>query len=182
LIEVDYEEKFFVEILDFFRLGLNLSILSKDDIIEWADGHLLKNTLLAQKDVLIELSLSQNTSKKELSMFLGEIVGIKSTVLGSRLLLGKLYEINDLEKIALILDGFIQLMTLNEEHGLIEDIDFYFDKNSQLWGMEEELIDKYQEKAKLFFSFYREYRIENLNQIKEIDEKLSKKLFDFESF
>lgn len=179
---MDGEEKFFVEILDFFRLGLNLSVLSKNEIIEWADGHLLKNTLLAQNDVLIELSLSQNTSNKELSMFLGEIIGIKSTVLGSRLLLGKLYELDDLKKITPVLDEFIQLMTLHEEDELIEDIDFYFDRNSQLWGMEEELIEEYQKKAKRFFSLYQHYKIKNLNQIKEIDEKLSKELVDFDSF
>ena len=53
--------------LDFFRLGLYTGLVDKASLLAWADAQLMNNQYMEQQVELVELSLAQPYSEKEVT-------------------------------------------------------------------------------------------------------------------
>ncbi|MGH1338076.1 MAG: hypothetical protein ACRBFS_18285 [Aureispira sp.] len=165
---------------DFFRLGLLLSVVKKTEIINWADDQLLTENWMKYSATLAELSLSQEISEKELIALLTTIIGSPtSTLTGSRLLLGRLYALQDLKNTISKLKRFIPLMRLSEkEEEKIKQIYFHFNADYHLSPMTLDCIQQAQKDALLFLQNYQDYTFQNLQQLTVIEQKLTLKLLN----
>lgn len=173
------EEIFFEEILDYFRLGLKLDVVCKKEIIAWADRHLLNDRLKDRQHVLVELSLVQKQSVKTVSAFISSLIGIESTILGCRLLLGRLGSIKAIEKVIPSLDRMLERMPLFEiELEKIGLICFDFDVDQLYYYFSEKEFELAKTRAADFFQLYNEYNIEHLDKLEEKEKKLLNNLYN----
>ena len=177
------KETLFFYHLDFFRLGLLLSVVKKTELINWADNQLVAENWGAYNDILADLSLCQETSEKELAALLTTLIGTPcSTIIGSRLLLGRIYALYDLKQTTTYLENFISLMTLSEEEKEeVEEIYFQFNFDSHCYPMTVENIQQAQENALDFLQLYQDYTLQNLEQLATIEAALMSKLLNFPS-
>lgn len=172
------EEIYFDEILDYFRLGLRLGVVSKKEMIAWVDKHLLNDTLKERQHILVELSLVQKDSIKTISAFISDVIGIKSTLLGCRLLLGRLGRAKNIEELIPKLGCVLETMPLFEiEIEQMEIICFDFDADQLYFSFSEEDFEVAKVKAVRFFQLYDEYKIKNLHELEEKEKKLLDHLY-----
>lgn len=166
----------FKSTLDFFRIGLKLAVLEKEEIAQWADSCLLNNCYLEQQHIIAELALVKEKSTKELSAFISGVIGIETTILGNRLFLSRLYQIADLEKIMPTLKGFIKLMNLPElEEEAVRNL--YYEPNFgiPIYPSTQEEILETQKKAIHYLKIYADFRLEKLAQLELIEKAFQKK-------
>jgi hypothetical protein len=164
-------------ILDFFRQGLRLSIVSKEEIIKWADFHLLNNTLKDYIDILVELSLSKSKTKSEITALISENIGTESTTLGSRFSLGKLFKLNNKENTLSKLGQLIEFMKLSEiEENFIEDLYYDYEYKKSLPYSNQKEFPEEEIEALKFLKNYENFNIDNINQYEDLEKKLFEQL------
>lgn len=173
----------FTYTLDFFRLGLNLTVLKKSSLIQWADQHLMDNTWPDYNHLLVDFSLCQANSVKETTALISEVIGQASTRTGGRLFLGHLYRQQDLQSTTHALGYFLPLMALSsEEEEKVEEIYFNFKFDSHFYPMQEEDIQRAQKEALAFLSLYERYTLDNLAHLALIEQYFALKLEHFLSY
>ncbi|MFK7799386.1 MAG: hypothetical protein AB8E82_18185 [Aureispira sp.] len=163
----------FLYTLDFFRFGLLLSVVTQQEISVWADTQLLANHYWHQDAPLADLSLCQQSSRKELAAWISTIIGQEKTITGSRLLLGRLYQLQDLSTITPKLGLFIPIMYLShQEEELVEEIQFNCNFDNHFYPMTNAEKQVVQKNALDFLGCYQAYQLAQLEQLPMLDKNL----------
>ncbi len=163
--------------LEVFSIALSNGLMSKSEVIKWADNILLET---AHPDhLIIELSLLENKNTNEIiSTLNGYLKGIKHKISG-RIVLGMLYKLYNDKQISFkkVLDTIGWLFwngNLSQEE---ENIMEFFDLSYEL--VEDGILDSVEdvkEEVLPFLEMYKDFDLDNQSNWERINKSVENKL------
>lgn len=163
--------------LDYFRLGLHSQLLSKTALTAWADAQLLNNHYPSHQEELVELSLCQNQSEKEMTALITTFIGTAYSLTGSRLFLHLLHQQQDWQQHPQQLEAVLYLLELPpEEQEALEELHWTFDVDKHFYPMLPAEREKNQQKALQFLACYQDYQLDKLEQLPILEAQLQIRL------
>ncbi len=156
--------------LHLVRAGLASGLLTKKEVIDWADKIISKDE---QPDIFfIDLALSNSKNTKEVLYYFSDYLNFENPVVQGRPLLGLLYkqyknqQLN-LEQIVRILFRLnFEATFTDKEESYIYSIDNDFDcAKDNIYGK----IEDVEKETDKFLSFYKDYSINNFEQWNDLD-------------
>jgi hypothetical protein len=152
------------------RAGLASGLLSKKEVINWADQIIAKDE---QPDIFfIELALLNSKSTNDILHYFNEFLNFENPSINGRPLLGLLYKqykngVLSLEQtVSKLFRLKFEAIFTNREESYIYSIDNDFDcAKDNIYGS----IEDVQNELEKFLSFYIEYSISNFDQREKLD-------------
>ncbi|QNK61669.1 hypothetical protein H7F33_14035 [Pedobacter sp. PAMC26386] len=166
-----------LQILHLIHAGLASGLLSKEEVIEWADKIITKED---HPDIFfIDLALSSSKSSSEILHYFNEYLNFENAVIQGRPLLAMLYKRFSSRQFTLE-ETVVKLFRLKfeaiftkREESYIYSIDNDFDcAKDNVYGTLEAVnadVDK-------FLSFYKDYSLDSFEQWQNLDLKVESKL------
>lgn len=168
--------KDYIELLEFFRIALNKGILEKNEVIKWADNIITSDS---EPDYfIIELALSgQNGDPVAI---INEFVGEKKPQVPIRVILGFLYKRYidrqiTLRKTIRILYEFTwsDSALMDQEINMIYQLDYDFEcVDAGIYGT----IETVEKETLRFLEVYKNFRIDNYSEWKNINIAIEHKI------
>jgi hypothetical protein len=163
--------------LHLIRAGLGSGLLSKEEVIAWADKIISKDE---QPDIFfIELALLKSKSTNEVLYYFSDYLNFEKAVVPGRPLLGLLYKqykngaINLEQTVKILFHLMFETTFTNAEETYIYVIDDGFDCATQnIYGT----IEDVQNETEKFLSFYKDYSIENFEQWSDLDKDVEQSI------
>lgn len=159
--------------LHLVRAGLASGLLTKEEVIDWADNIITRDE---KPDIFfIDLALSSSKSKNDIIQYFNEFLNFEKRAVQGRPLLGLLYkqyisgQLN-LEQTVRILFGLkFEVVFTGTEESFIYSIDNEFDlAQDNIHGS----IDNVRKKNELFLEIYKDYSIDNFEQWPDLDKNV----------
>jgi hypothetical protein len=155
------------------RAGLASGLLTKEEVIDWADNIITKDE---KPDIFfIDLALSSSKSKNDIIHYFNEFLNFEKPVVQGRPLLGLLYkqyksEQLNLEQTVRILFGLkSEAVFTRTEESFIYSIDNEFDlAQDNIHGS----IENVRAKNERFLEIYKDYSINNFEQWPNLDKNV----------
>nr|MCU0348865.1 hypothetical protein [Saprospiraceae bacterium] len=175
--------KEFVELLEVFRIAIINGILDKKEVIQWADSIISRDI---EPDIfIIELSLCESKSVHDISSLINEFIGEEKTKLSSRVVLGLLFKKStegniDLEKVNNTLSWLVWQTDLTEEESslMYGAEDYYYLAKEGSHGT----IDRIKAETLAFLEIYKDFRIDNFDEWKEVDATIHPKVISLVAY
>ncbi len=159
--------------LHLVRAGLVSGLLTKEEVIDWADKIITKDE---HPDIFfIDLALSSSKSRNDIIYYFSDYLNFENPAVQGRPLLGLLYQQYKSKQLNLEQTVRTLFRLMNEaiftetEQGFIYSIDNDFDlAQDNIYGS----IEKVQKEAERFLEYYKDYSINNFEQWHYLDKKI----------
>jgi len=156
--------------LHLIRAGLASGLLSKEEVIAWADKIISKDE---QPDIFfIDIALLNSKSTKEVLYYFSDYLNFEKPVVPGRPLLGLLYkqfknqQLNLEQTVRILFRLNFEAIFTDKEESYIYSIDNDFDcAKDNIYGKMED-VEKETDK---FLSFYKDYSINNFDHWNDLD-------------
>lgn len=171
------DPKNILQTLHLIRAGRASGLVSKEEVIDWADKIVTKDE---QPDIFfIDLALSSSKSVNDVIHYFNEYLNFENPSIQGRPLLGLLYKLFSNSQLTLeqtvgkLFRLKFEAIFTDREEGFIYSIDNDFDcAKHNIYGSLEAVyadVDK-------FLGFYKDYSFENFEQWQDLDLKVENKL------
>ena len=159
-----------LQILHLVRAGLVSGLLSKEEVIDWADNIITRDE---KPDIFfIDLALSSSKSVNDVIYYFNDYLNFETPAIPGRLLLGLLYKQFSNKKLSFeqTVQRLFRLKSeavfTDKEEGYIYNIDDSFDcAKHNIHGTLEDVYAKLEK----FLNYYKGYSIDNYEQWQEMD-------------
>lgn len=163
--------------LHLIRAGLASGLLTKKEVIDWADKFISKDE---QPDIFfIELALSNTKSTKEVLYYISDYLNFETPAIQGRPLLGLLYkqyknqQLNLEQTVRILFRLIFEATFTDKEEGYIYSIDSDFDcAKNNIYGK----IEDVEKETDKFLSFYKDYSINNFEQWNDLDKTVEENI------
>jgi hypothetical protein len=163
--------------LHYIRAGLACGLMTKEEVIDWADEIVTRDQY---PDIFfIDLALSSSKSKNDIVEYINEFLNYDKAVLSGRPLLGLLYKEYENEKlnleqsIKILYRLKFHVLFTSVEEGFIYWIDDAFDLAKDAV---EGYMENVQKETESFLRLYKHYTVNNFQIWKDLDENVDKQL------
>ncbi len=166
-----------LQTLQFVRAGLASGLLSKEEVIDWADEIITRDET---PDIFfIDLALSSSKSTKDICHYINDFLNFENPVINGRPLLGLLYkkfhdkEITLEQTVHKLFRLKFEALFTQKEEGCIYSIDDALVCAKQgIYGTVEDV----HREVDLFLSIYKDYTLANFEKWNGIDEATEQKI------
>ena len=156
--------------LHLVRSGLASGLLTKEEVIDWADKVITKDE---QPDIFfIDLALSSSKSKNDIIHYFSDYLNFENPIIQGRPLLGLLYrqyktgQINLNQSISKLSRLKNEAIFTDKEESYINSIDYYYElAEDKIYGTLEDV----EIELNKFLSFYKDYSIDSFEKWQELE-------------
>jgi hypothetical protein len=166
-----------LQTLHLIRAGLSSGLLTKEEVVDWADKIIMKDE---QPDIFfIDLALSSSKSINDVSHYFNEYLNFENPTIQGRPLLGLLYKQFSSKQLTLeqtvgkLFRLKFEAIFTEREEGYIYSIDNNFDcAKHNIYGT----IESVYAEVEKFLNFYKDYSLDSFEQWQGLDLKVESKL------
>jgi hypothetical protein len=166
-----------LQTLHLIRAGLSSGLLTKEEVVDWADKIIMKDE---QPDIFfIDLALSSSKSINDVSHYFNDYLNFENPTIQGRPLLGLLYKQFSSKQLTLeqtvgkLFRLKFEAIFTEREEGYIYSIDNNFDcAKHNIYGT----IESVYAEVEKFLNFYKYYSLDSFEQWQGLDLKVESKL------
>jgi hypothetical protein len=166
-----------LQTLHLIRAGLSSGLLTKEEVVDWADKIIMKDE---QPDIFfIDLALSSSKSINDVSHYFNDYLNFENPTIQGRPLLGLLYKQFSSKQLTLeqtvgkLFRLKFEAIFTEREEGYIYSIDNNFDcAKHNIYGT----IESVYAEVEKFLNFYKDYSLDSFEQWQGLDLKVESKL------
>lgn len=159
--------------LHLIRAGLASGLLTKEEVIDWADKIITRDE---EPDIFfIDLALSSSKSRNDIIHYFSDYLNFEKPAVQGRPLLGLLYkqyrsgQLNIEQTIRILFRLKFEATFTQTEEGFIYSLDNDFDlAQDNIYGS----IEVVRKETERFLEFYKDYSIHNFELWQELDKKV----------